>query len=101
MFIGLAETLAINYSRPGIVKEYTSDGFIDSPTPLDTGNESKDTKLGWYHEEADTSSYIVGSVCGATVMTVLIWYIVMKVKESRKGGKLATAVSIRRLSHPL
>ena len=86
---------------PGVVNKYTSDGLMDSPTPLDTGNTSKDTKLGWYHEDADTASYIVGSVCGATVMTVLIWYIVMKVKESRKGGKLATAVSIRRLSHPL
>ena len=74
---------------------------MDSPTPLDTGNTSKDTNLGWHHEDADTASYIVGSVCGATVMTVLIWYIVMKVKESRKGGKLATALSIRRLSHSL
>ena len=74
---------------------------MDSLTSLDTENTSKDTKSGWYHEDADTASYIVGSVCGATVMTVLIWYIVMKVKESRKGGKLATAVSIRRLSHPL
>ena len=74
---------------------------MDSLTSLDTENTSKDTKLGWYHEEADTASYVVGSVCGATVMTVLIWYVVMKVKESRKGGKLATAVSIRRLSHPL
>ena len=83
------------------MKKYSSDGLRDSPTPLDSGNTSKDTKLGWYHEDADTASYVVGSVCGATVMTVLIWYIVMKVKESRKGGKLATAVSIRRLSHPL
>ena len=59
---------------------------------------------GKYCEEDDTLSYIVGAVCGVTVLTVLIWYIAMKVKESKVENRLqATAfvVSIKPLSDTL
>ena len=56
---------------------------------------------GNYCEEDDTLSYIVGAVCGVTVLTVLIWYIAMKVKESKVENRtqgMAYAVSIKPLS---
>ena len=56
---------------------------------------------GNYCEEDDALSYIVGAVCGVTVLTVLIWYIAMKVKESKVENRtqgMAYAVSIKPLS---
>ena len=59
---------------------------------------------GNYCEEDDTLSYIVGAVCGVTVLTVLIWYIAMKVKESKVENRtegMAYAVSIKPLPDTL
>lgn len=67
----------------------------DSTTKEDCGN---------YCEEDDTLSYIVGAVCGVTVFTVLIWYIAMKVKESKVESRtqgMVYAVSIKPLSNTL
>ena len=79
------------------VKMLDDNPAYDTTEPSTTGTTPCTTNC----EEDDTLSYIVGSVCGATVLAVLIWYIVMKVKESKKEGQLAIAVSIRRLSHPI
>ena len=71
-------------------------------TTMSTGTTQED--CGNYCEEDDALSYIVGAVCGATVLTVLIWYIAMKIRESkvenRKQG-MVYAVSIKTLSNPL
>ena len=59
---------------------------------------------GNHCEEDDALSYIVGAVCGVTVLTVLIWYIAMKIRESKaENHKQGTvyAVSIKPLSDTL
>ena len=50
------------------------------------------TGNGEIEEEEDTVSYIVGSVFGVIVLSVLIWYIAMKVRESKKTNGLTTKV---------
>ena len=59
---------------------------------------------GNHCEEDDALSYIVGAVCGVTVLTVLIWYIAMKIRESKAENRqqgMVYGVSIKTVSHTL